>query len=165
MNTPGSYGEIVSMKLDTIDMALLALAQGDVSVCERPFDEWARKLGIPAEEVVSRLKALKEGGVIREIKTILRHAQAGFTANAMVAWAVPEERVDEFGPKIASSESVSHCYEREGFGCYTVFSMIHGRSRKHVMEVIHEISSQLAIDDYRVFWSIKELKKSSMKYF
>ena len=153
------------MIIDEIDKAILLYAQGDLDVCERPFDTWAEKIGIPVDEVISRLHTLKEKGVIREIKAILRHTQAGFTANAMVVWAVHEERVDELGPKIASSESVSHCYEREGFGRYTVFSMIHGRSRKHVMEVIHEISSQLAIDDYRVFWSLKELKKSSMKYF
>jgi DNA-binding Lrp family transcriptional regulator len=153
------------MKLDTIDRAILELVQGDVSVSERPFDEWASKLGMPADEVISRLQSLKDRGVIREIKAILRHAQAGFAANAMVVWAVPQTQVDELGPRIASSAAVSHCYEREGFGRYTVFSMIHGRSRKHVMEVIQEISSQLGIDDYQVFWTLKELKKSSMKYF
>jgi DNA-binding Lrp family transcriptional regulator len=153
------------MKLDTIDRAILALVQGDVSVSERPFDEWASKLGMPAEEFISRLQSLKDRGVIREIKAILRHAQAGFAANAMVVWAVPQTQVDELGPRIASSAEVSHCYERQGFGSYTVFSMIHGRSRNHVMEVIQEISSQIRIDDYQVFWSLKELKKSSMKYF
>jgi siroheme decarboxylase len=153
------------MMLDETDRAILSLAQGDLPVSERPFSEWAKILKIPEEEVISRLASLKERGVIRDIKAILRHRQAGMSANAMVVWAVPAERVDELGPRIALCDAVSHCYEREGFGDYTVFSMIHGRSRKQVLELIRELSAQVGIDDYQVFWSIRELKKSSMKYF
>ncbi|HVN72383.1 MAG TPA: Lrp/AsnC family transcriptional regulator [Desulfomonilia bacterium] len=153
------------MNLDDRDRAILALAQGDLSICEEPFDEWSGKLGIPVEEIISRLQALKEKGVIRYMKAILRHKQAGFTANAMVVWAVPEPRVDEIGEKIASAAAVSHCYEREGFGRYTIFSMIHARSRDEIMKTLSTIARSVGIDDYQVFWSIKELKKSSMRYF
>jgi siroheme decarboxylase len=85
------------MNLDDIDKAILALAEGDVEVCMRPFDVWADKLGIPVGELMSRLQSLRQRGVIREIKAVLRHTQAGFTANAMVAWSVPEAHVDEIG--------------------------------------------------------------------
>ncbi|MCE5276133.1 MAG: Lrp/AsnC family transcriptional regulator [Deltaproteobacteria bacterium] len=153
------------MKLDDIDIAILELAQGDLPMCERPFDEWADRLCIPVDEILSRLRSLKDRGVIRDIKAILRHRQAGLQANAMVAWAVPADRVDELGARIALGETVSHCYEREGFGRYTIFSMIHGRTRDEVTEVVRDLSSQTGIHDYQVFWSIRELKKSSMKYF
>jgi DNA-binding Lrp family transcriptional regulator len=153
------------MNLDDIDKTILALAEGDVEVCMRPFDAWADKLGIPVEELMSRLQALKERGVIREIKAILRHTQAGFTANAMVAWSVPEDLVDEVGPKIASSPAVSHCYERGGFGRFNIFSMIHARTDQEIMETVHAISHATGINDYEVFRSIKELKKTSMRYF
>jgi DNA-binding Lrp family transcriptional regulator len=153
------------MKLDHIDEALLALAQGDLKVCARPYEEWAARLGIPVDEVISRLHALKERGIIREMKAILRHVKAGFKANAMVLWAVPADRVDELGSRIASAASVSHCYEREGFGRYNVFSMIHARSDDEVMEAVSAIAHATGIDDYQIFWSLTELKKSSMKYF
>jgi DNA-binding Lrp family transcriptional regulator len=152
------------MKLDDIDKKVLACAQGDLDVCERPFDTWADKLGIPVDEVISRLQALKERGVIREIKAVLRHRKAGFTANAMVVWAVPPAQADGLGAKIASSASVSHCYEREGFAPYTVFSMIHARTREEILETVEDISSLTGIRDYQIFWSIRELKKTSMRY-
>ena len=155
----------MDMKLDGVDKALLALTQGDLKVCARPYEEWALTLGIPLDEVISRLHALKERGVVREMKAILRHVKAGFKANAMVLWAVPEDKIDDLGPKIAAASSVSHCYEREGFGRYNVFSMIHARSDDEVMEAVSAIALATGIDDYKIFWSLKELKKSSMKYF
>ena len=152
------------MKLDDIDKKVLACAQGDLDVCERPFDTWADKLGISVQEVISRLQALKEKGVIREVKAVLRHRKAGFRANAMVVWAVPPAQADGLGAQIASSASVSHCYEREGFAPYTVFSMIHARTREEILETVEGISSLTGIRDYQIFWSIRELKKTSMRY-
>jgi len=153
------------MNLDDIDKAILALAEGDVEVCMRPFDAWADKVGIPVEDLISRLKALKERGVIREVKAVLRHTRAGFTANAMVAWCVPDALVDDVGQKIASSPAVSHCYERRGFGRFTIYSMIHARTDDEIIEVVNGISQATGIDDYQLFRSIKELKKTSMRYY
>ena len=153
------------MNLDETDKAILALAGGDVEVCMRPFDAWADKLSIPVGELISRLQALKQEGVIREIKAVLRHTQAGFTANAMVAWSVPEAHVDEIGQRIASSPAVSHCYERGGFDRFNIFSMIHARTDDEIMERVNAISQATGINDYRIFRSIKELKKTSMRYF
>lgn len=153
------------MELDDIDKALIALAQGDLEVCARPFDVWAARVGIPVEDVVSRLRSLRHRGVIRDVKAILRHRRAGFVANAMVVWAVPKDRVDEVGPKIAADGAVSHCYERTGFGPYTVFSMIHGRTREDVQKRVKAMADAAGIDDFRIFWSLRELKKTSMKYF
>ena len=153
------------MHLDETDKALLALAEGDLDVCERPFDAWALMLGISVDEVLARLQALKQCGVIRDFKAILRHTRAGFTANAMVLWAVPEALVVEIGPKIAASGAVSHCYERTGFGRFTVFSMIHGKDREDIHRAIRSISQAAGIEDVKIFWSVRELKKTSMRYF
>jgi DNA-binding Lrp family transcriptional regulator len=151
--------------LDLKDREILALAQGDLPVEERPFDVWAKQLGMDVDELLERLKKLKQEGIIRDIKGVLRHHKAGFSSNAMVIWAVPEDRIDEIGEKIAGSESVSHCYERPGFGKYNVFSMVHGRSDFETSQLISELASATGIDQYKVFWSVQELKKSSMKYF
>ena len=160
-----SRGETIPMQLDDIDKALIALAQGDLDLCSRPFDAWADRLGIPADEVISRLELLKRTGIVREVKAILWHRKAGFAANAMVVWAVAEALVDVIGPKIAYHDAVSHCYERTGFGRYTVFSMIHGKTKDEIHETVLSISRSAGIDDFRIFWSLRELKKTSMHYF
>lgn len=153
------------MKLDKTDKAILSLAQGDLPITPRPYDEWARQLNIPVQELITRLNNMKAHGFIRDVKAILRHSMVGVSANAMVVWAIPENRVDDLGPKIASRKEVSHCYERVGFEPYTVFSMIHGSSKENVQNLIQKISGEIGIDNFQVYWSLKEFKKSSMKYF
>ncbi|MBN2298117.1 MAG: Lrp/AsnC family transcriptional regulator [Deltaproteobacteria bacterium] len=151
--------------LDSKDKAILALAQGDLPIQKRPFDAWASQLGMDVHELLERLDRLRDKGIIRDIKAVLRHQSAGFSRGAMVAWAVPEGMVDEIGSRIADNTLVTHCYERPAFSPYNIFSMIHGRSQAEVEGVIAEIASATGINDYQVFWSVKELKKTSRKYF
>lgn len=151
--------------LDDLDKAILALAQGDLPLLEAPFDAWAAVLGIEVAELLGRIAALKESGIIRDFKAILRHRQAGMQANAMVAWAVESARVEEVGALLAGETAVTHCYERPAFGEYNLFSMIHGRSRAELLALINDLAGRIGIDRYRIYWSVKELKKSSMQYF
>jgi siroheme decarboxylase len=148
-----------------MDRKILARVQGDLPLSPNPYEEWARDLGITPAELVEKLKALKAAGVVREVKAVLRHRSAGFPAGAMVAWAVPESSVEETGREIAARRAVSHCYERPGFGAYRLFSMIHGKTKEDVEEAVAEISGALGIREYKIFWSVSELKKSSMEYF
>ncbi len=115
-------------------------------------------------EVLTRLRTLKEQGLIREIKAVLRHRKAGFAANAMVVWAVSADRVDEVGAAIAARPEVSHCYEREGFAPYTLFSMVHARSEGELEDVVRSLAEAVAVDDYRIYRSVAEFKKPSMRY-
>ncbi len=150
--------------LGEVDRKILARIQGDILVENRPFDVWAHELGMEVHEFVERLKILKSQGIMREMKAILRHKTAGFSSNAMVVWSVPDQRIEEVGNEIARRDAVSHCYERPGFGEYTLFSMIHGRTDNEVKAAIDEIASSLQIAAYKIFWSAGELKKSSMEY-
>lgn len=151
-------------QLDDIDKLILARIQGDVPLEKRPFDTWAEDLGMEARDFIGRLKDLKRRGVVREMKAILHHKTAGFPSNAMVVWSVPEGKIEEIGGEIARREAVSHCYERPGFGGYPIFSMIHGKTDNEVKAAIDEIASSLQISAYKVYWSARELKKSSMEY-
>ncbi|MGC9323891.1 MAG: Lrp/AsnC family transcriptional regulator [Desulfomonilia bacterium] len=150
---------------DEIDILLLSHLQGDLPGTPRPYHSLARELGISAEELLERIRTLMTHGIIREVKAVLGHRKAGFTSGAMVAWTVPQDSLDEIGERIARRASVSHCYERPDFGRYTIFSMIHGRTDEEVDRVIQEIAAELSLRDYRVYRTLRELKKSSMKYF
>lgn len=162
--TGNGVGSRVMETIDEKDRRILELVQGDLPSGNRPFDVWAGKLGMEAGEFFARLAALRERGVIRSVKAILRHRHAGFSSGAMVAWAVPARDIEEIGEQIASRPEVSHCYERPGFGEYRIFSMIHGKTDDEVLKVIGEIAEAAGIPEYRVYWSLRELKKSSMNY-
>lgn len=152
-------------ELDGLDRAILALVQGDLPDGAKPFDAWAQILDIEVSDLLKRIATLKEVGIIRDFKAILRHHQIGINANAMVVWAVPEHRVEEIGRRLAQYDAITHCYERTAFGAYTIFSMIHGKAEEELLGMIRAIAEELGIRDYQVYFSIRELKKSSMQYF
>lgn len=151
--------------LQDMDRKILSRIQGDLPITENPFEDWARELGITPGELLERIVVLKSSGIVREVKAVLRHRSAGFSEGAMVAWAVDAGEIEEAGGKLAGRREVSHCYERPGFGAYRLFSMIHGKSRREVEAVVADIAAFLGVTDYRVYWSVAELKKSSMEYF
>jgi len=108
-----------------------------------------------------------DSGIIRRFGATLHHQKAGFSANAMVAWIVPDSKVEEAGRIMAGFREVSHCYQRvtQGDWKYNVYTMIHGNSRDECREIARRISKNTGINEYAVLFSVKEFKKTSMEYF
>lgn len=156
---------LIMKTLEKIDLDILKLAQGDLPISEEPFAAWADELGISQDELISRLKRFKETGIIRDFKAILRHQKAGILANAIVTWAVEEEKVEEAGEELSGYEAITHCYERPDFGAYNIFTMIHAKTKKDLLDLVGKISDKTGLRDYKIFWSKREFKKSSMQYF
>lgn len=149
--------------------------QGDIPLDKRPFDTIGERIGISKNDVIDVLKGLKERGIMRRFGAVLRHQRAGFSENAMVVWAVPEERCEETGGRLASYSEISHCYERTPplEGVYNIFTMIHlvvenqgETSEKDSMEEFTgNIATAIGVEKYKILRSLKEFKKSSMEYF
>jgi len=149
-----------------IDREIIRFIQGDIPVEPRPFASLANRLNLSEEEIVEQVRDLQDQGMIRRFAAILRHYNAGFNVNAMVAWKVTLEDADRVGKIMAGFDEVSHCYLRdvpEEFG-YNLFSMIHTRSNKQIDTILEELSSCTGISDYIVIKSVRELKKASMEY-
>ena len=113
------------------------------------------------------LKDLCDKGVIRRLGATIRHQKSGFEANAMVAWRVDEERVDEVGKLMASFREVSHCYRRNPTDewPYNLYTMIHGNNEASCREIAHNLSEKASVNSYTLLFSRRELKKTSMEYF
>jgi len=153
--------------IDDVDKRVIQLIQGDLPLDLRPFSVLAVKAGISEDEFVERIVSLKKRGIIRRFGATLRHQEAGFSSNAMVAWIVPEERIEEVGKTMARFRAVTHCYQRKtskGWP-YNLYTMIHGDNREECYELAKKISRKAGIQDYILLFSEKEFKKTSMKYF
>ena len=153
--------------IDDVDKKVIRLIQGDLPLDLRPFAVLAEKAGISEEEFVERVASLKKKGIIRRFGATLRHQEAGFSSNAMVAWIVPEERIEDVGKTMAKFRAVTHCYQRKTFKTwpYNLYTMIHGDGRAKCREIAEEMSQKVSIQDYILLFSEKEFKKTSMKYF
>ncbi len=141
--------------------------QKDLEIVEKPFAESAQKLGIAEEELLQKAKYFEEIGVMRRFAAILRHRDAGFVANGMIVWKVPDERISEVGSKLGAFPQVSHCYQRPVYPDwpYNVFSMVHCKSIDDAQTMAKEIQKQIGVDDYRILFSSREFKKTRVEYF
>lgn len=141
--------------------------QGDIPLLQRPFESIADKLGIKEEELLIKLRELRDRGVIRRFSAILRHRNLGISANGMGVWRVPADRAEEVGLKMAAFSQVSHCYQRPTLPDwpYNLFTMIHGKTMEDCERIAELISQDTGIKDYRLLYSTRELKKVSMRYF
>jgi len=153
--------------LTELEKRIIASIQGNIAVTQHPYFEIAEKLGIPEETLLERLKDLCGRGVIRRFGATIYHQKSGFEANAMVAWKVDEDRVDDAGEKMASFKEVSHCYRRNPTvdWPYNLYTMIHAKDEESCREIAHNISIKTLINNYTLLFSRRELKKTSMNYF
>lgn len=154
-------------KIDKLDKQILMALQGDLDDSPEPYARIAENLDVTEEEVIGRIRRLKEEGVIRRIGAMIRHIEAGITFNGMVVWKVPPERIDEVGRALAGFLEVTHCYERIPFGEKggSLFTMVHASSEDACMDIVRELSKKIGIKEYEVIFSERELKKISMTYF
>ncbi len=142
---------------------ILAKIPSRFPMAERPYEEMAKAAGVSEGELIDTLKKLKTSGVLRRVAAVLAHRKVAFSHNAMVVWKVDEKDVEQTGAVMASFPEVSHCYERDtgGYWEYSLYTMIHGKSYEECVKSIDTIAAKTGIQDYRVFFSKREFKKSS----
>ena len=130
--------------IDDLDKRIIALIQGDLPLDPRPFAVMADQLGITEDEFMERVRSLKKKGVIRRFGATLYHQEAGFGANAMVAWLVPDEQVDEVGKVMADFREVTHCYQRrpQRDWKYNLYTMVHGDNEDACHQIAQRISQK-----------------------
>ncbi len=78
--------------MDQRDLELLKVAQDGVLFTERPYQILGEMVGMSEQEVVDRLRALQDEGIIRRFAATIGHRALGIVANAMIAWRAPATR-------------------------------------------------------------------------
>lgn len=96
---------------DPADRQLIDLYQHGLPLCERPFLEMGRQLGMSEEEVIARLQSLRSGQLITRVGPVFEHSRAG--ASLLAAVAAPEAQMDLVAARINRAPGVNHNYARE----------------------------------------------------
>ncbi len=149
------------------DINVIKEVQEDFPLVPKPFEEIGKRLRIPSKDVIDCLKKFNKNGIMRRVAAILHHRKAGFRANAMGVWKVPEDMIEQVAAEMTSFKSVSHCYRRPTYPDwpYSLFTMIHGRSAKDCNSLLKKLSELTGINEYDALYSSKEYKKTRLKYF
>jgi DNA-binding Lrp family transcriptional regulator len=159
--------EIERQPYDERDIAVIRALQGDLPVVPEPYAPAAAELGLAQDELLAHLERMQERRLLRRVAAILYHRRAGFSANGMGVWKVPDERILELGPRMASFRGISHCYQRPTYADwpYSVFTMAHGRSKKECDAILDSIAVDTGIEDRATLYSSTEFKKIRLLYF
>jgi DNA-binding Lrp family transcriptional regulator len=152
---------------DETDIAVIRALQGDMPVVEEPYAPAAAELGMPQERLLDHLASMQERGILRRVAAILYHRRAGFSANGMGVWKVPDDQIYDIGCRMASVRGISHCYQRPTYADwpYSVFTMAHGRSKEECDAVLDAIAEQTGIHERATLYSSTEFKKIRLLYF
>ena len=155
------------MSINNTDKKIIRRLQEHIPITAAPYEEIAKELHMEEDELIDKIKIYSDNGILKRIGAILYHRKAGFTANAMVVWRVDDEKLDEIGKYMASISEISHCYERRPCQSwnYNLYTMIHEKDRESCNKIIENIADTIGVEEYKILYSTKELKKTSMKYF
>ena len=148
-------------------IAVIKELQKDIAVTSEPYKEAIEKLGLDYDTFFQIAQELKESGVMRRFATILNHRKAGFSANAMSVWSVPEEKGEEIGRQLAEFSAVSHCYLRPRYPNwpYNLFAMVHAKTQEECDTLIEEMAQETGLREYGKLYSTREFKKQRLVYF
>jgi DNA-binding Lrp family transcriptional regulator len=154
-------------QLSDLDVAFIKEMQEDLPLVGRPFDAMAKRLGMTVPGMFAYGEKMVERRLMRRYSAVLYHRRAGFSANAMIVWKVPEERAQEVGEIMASSPAVTHCYQRPIYEDwkYSHFTMVHATTREKCEQIANDIEERTEIHDRLLLYSTREYKKTRVRYF
>ena len=161
--------ELEAQPYDERDIAVIRVLQGPMRVIDRPYDDAADAAGLTTDALLEHLRGMVDRKLLRRVAAILYHRRAGFSANGMGVWRVPEDRILEVGSRMSSVRGISHCYQRPTYADwpYSVFTMAHGRSKQECDAILDSIADDHGLhgDDRATLYSSTEFKKVRLHYF
>jgi len=159
--------ELERQPYDELDVTVIKALQGDMPVVSTPYAAAAAEVGMSEQRFLDHLAGMQERGLLRRVAAILYHRRAGFSANGMGVWEVPEEQIFDVGCRMAAFRGISHCYQRPTYQDwpYSVFTMAHGRSKEECDAVLDAIAQETGIHGRATLYSSTEFKKIRLLYF
>lgn len=156
------------MSLDAIDRQIIQATQAGLPLVTEPYQAVAEQLGLSAAEVMQRMQAMLESGVIRRIAAVPNHYKIGYRFNGMTVWDVDDQHVERLGRSVAELPFVSHCYQRPRHlpdWPYNLFAMVHGKTEQDAEQQVSTIAQLLgnASRQHQVLYSTKILKKTGLR--
>lgn len=149
-NKPGNR-YVPALVDKAIDGLLIASLQQGLPLVARPYAAIAAQIGISEAQVVARIAALCEMGLIKRFGVIVRHRELGYRDNAMIVWDIPDAEVPAIAQRMKQYPLVTLCYRRPRrppVWPYNLFCMIHGKDRASVRQALE---SMIVANDWQRF--------------
>ncbi len=150
-------------------MELIAALCDGLALDPRPYQRLAERTGLTEAEVIARIQAMRDDGVIRRFGVVVRHHDLGYRCNAMVVWDIPDDVVSGIGQRLGALDEVTLCYRRPRRlpdWPYNLFTMIHGRERAEGEAIIARLAEREGLNAYphEILFSLKRFKQCGARY-
>jgi len=154
--------------VDEIDRQLIVLTQAGLPLTMQPYLTLAKQVGISEADVLQRMQAMLDHGLIRRIGAVPNHYKLGYQANGMSVWDVNDALLIESGQQVGQLPFVTHCYQRPRHlpdWPYNLFAMVHAHTRDEAMDYVTQIQTLLgdACRGHDVLFSSRILKKTGLR--
>lgn len=131
--------------IDDTDRAIINALQGGFPVSRRPFAEAAETLGLTEGDLIARIAALRQSGVLSRFGPMYNADRFG-GHNTLVAMEVPVERFDEVAAMVNAFPEIAHNYARDHR--LNMWFVVAAESRDRVAAVLAEIQAQTGLAVY-----------------
>lgn len=153
--------------IDDLDKLIIKQLQEELPFIDKPFEQLAKAIDISGDEFLKKANLFKASHLMRRYCATLRHVKAGYKYNAMVVWKVDKALIDDIGLIVSGKSYVSHCYQRNTFDNwpYNFYTMVHATSENNLNDYLEELKQIINPAAYEILETIKEHKKTRVKYF
>jgi len=141
--TPKTENRKPKTPLDDLDRAILNEMQSHFPLTPRPYAEMGRRVGASEAEVLARVQALCEAGIIRRIGANFTSRKLGYTSTLCAA-QVPPERLEHFAQVVNRYPGVTHNYLRRHR--YNVWFTLIAESEARLREILQEIARESGVE-------------------
>jgi len=128
--------------MDDVDRLIINETQGGFPVSERPFAELAERLDLSEAELINRMRALREEGVLSRFGPLF-HAERMGGGLTLAAMAVPEDRYEDVNELVNAHDEVAHNYARDH--ALNMWFVLATETPERIADVIAEIEAETGI--------------------
>ncbi|MDL2316537.1 AsnC family transcriptional regulator [Desulfovibrio sp. OttesenSCG-928-A18] len=128
--------------MDALDRRIVGVIQSGFPLQSRPYAEIGRQVGAAEEEVLARVRSLRQRRIIRRIGANFQSAKLGFRSTLCAA-KVPEEAMEAFVAEVNRHPGVTHNYLRDN--PYNIWFTVIGPSWEAVCELLAGITEKTGI--------------------
>jgi DNA-binding Lrp family transcriptional regulator len=150
----GRHG-ILGSGMDDIDRAIINEIQSDFPIESRPFKALGKRLKLSEDEILDRVKRLKEDGVIRRIGGNFNSKKLNFTSTLCAA-KVPEGKIDDFVKAVNRYPGVTHNYLRNHE--YNIWFTFIAENMDIIDTAIDKISTLTGVTEIRNLPAVRMFK-------
>lgn len=129
--------------LDDLDKAILNEIQSHFPIVSRPYEEMGQRVGAPETEVIRRVQAMYEAGIIRRIGANFTSRKLGYTSTLCAAH-VPPDFLEQFVEMVNRYPGVTHNYLRRHH--YNVWFTLIAESEERLRRILQEVSRATGVE-------------------